>query len=195
MQGTKGTGDNGASNKLADLSTQAFNQSSPFLSQLFGAGSDIMKTGGTNSMIPFITQLVQGLKSTLSQTMQDTQARLGMTRSAGTPFGQRILAQTELQGQQGIAQAGPNAAMQFLNPIISAATNNQNTAVGGLGASANANANVLSSQNSAYSNILSSMIGAVGTAAGAAGGAMVGGPPGAVAGGAAGSQVQNFVRA
>ena len=78
---------------------------SPFLGALANAGQDILKTGGTQSLIPFISQMIQNMKSALSNTMQSTQNRLGQVRQAGTPFGQRLLTGTQLQGESDIAKA------------------------------------------------------------------------------------------
>lgn len=158
MQGSKGPGDNAASQTLAKLSEQLFNIWSPFTKSTAKAGQDIWKTGGTSSQIPLIQQLIQSLKSGLSHTMSDTQGRLGMTRQSGTPFGQRILAETQLQGEEGIAKAGPEAGMSLLEHIMNMGAGGTSASIGGLGSAASADASVLGSQNQAYSQILSAMI-------------------------------------
>lgn len=158
MDGTKGPGDNPASTTLAKLSQQLFNIWAPTQKAAAGTTTDLLKTGGSNTTTPIIQNLIQSLRSGLSRTMVDTQQRLGMTRQAGTPFGQRILAETQREGQAGIAEAGPNMAMQMLSLLMPAATGGTGQAIQGVSSAAQANAGVLESQNRAYSDILSAMI-------------------------------------
>ena len=103
--------------------------------------------------------------------MVDTQGRMGMVRQAGTPFGQRILAETQRSGEADIASAGPEMAMKMLSMLLPTMTGGSSTASSGLGSAAGANAQVIGSQNDAYSRIMSSVIGSMGDAMKTVGGA------------------------
>lgn len=158
MQGTKGTGANPSSSLLDAISQQLFNIWAPTQKKAAGAATDLLTTGGTGTTVPLIANLIQNLRSGLSRTMVDTQGRLGMARQAGTPFGQRILAETQREGQSEIAGAGPQVGMEFLKTLLGMSTGGAGQAVSGLSATSAANAGVLESQNRAYGDIMSAMI-------------------------------------
>lgn len=162
MSGTRSIGESPSTMQLNQNSNALFQNWFPLMQQLSGAGQDIMKTGGTQATIPLISNMIQNMRSALSNTMQSTQQRLGQTRQAGTPFGQRLLAQTQLQGETGIAQAGPMTSMDFLKTILGVGSAGTGQAQSGMGSAAQSESNIISSENRAYSEVLSSMIGAAG---------------------------------
>lgn len=77
--------------------------------------SEALRTGGIGAQIPIIGQAVGNAKEATSQAMQGTTDELSRSGLARSPYGQRILAQTGMQGAQDVAKLPTDIAQNFIN--------------------------------------------------------------------------------
>lgn len=141
--------------KLSQLGQQLFNETSGVRGTMLQQGEEALKTGGIGAQIPMITRALDASRSQLSTDLQSTSDDLAKHRLVGTPFGQSIMQNARVLGNQGISQIPTNfaqGAIAQLPGFISALTGQ---GMGGMGQAASAQSNVTSSYNNAYSQILS----------------------------------------
>ena len=124
--------ENQAAKQQADVSQQWMNQITPFMSQLMGQGTDLLKTGGMSSASPMLNTMTQAAKSAYSKGKQSTVDSMAKYRLAGTPFGQRILADQSMAGESSIASVAPNFYQWFLPIAANAGVGAGNTAMSGM---------------------------------------------------------------
>lgn len=86
---------------------------SEFMRQL----SEALRTGGIGAQIPIIQQAVSGANQATSQALRGTEASLASSGLAGTPYGQRTLAETRMSGAQQAARIPTDYAQQFIGGI------------------------------------------------------------------------------
>lgn len=92
-----------------------FGQAKPVQKELFGQTLEALRTGGVGAQIPIIQRTVESQKQALSGSLKDLEGGLAGSNLAGTPFGQRILAQTAMQGRQEISNVPTAFAQQFIS--------------------------------------------------------------------------------
>lgn len=76
--------------------------------------SEALRTGGIGARIPQIQATVEQARSGFSRAVRDTEASLQRSGLAGTPFGQRTLADLRLSGEQQISQIPAGIAAQAI---------------------------------------------------------------------------------
>lgn len=118
----------------------------PFLQSVFGQANQLSRTGQITQQHSLLGTLMESAKSGVAKGRQATQDILGRGRMAGTPFGQRILADQAMAGESQIAQVTPNFYQWFLPTAINAATGNAATSMQGLSGASSAEAQRISSQ-------------------------------------------------
>lgn len=84
-----------------------------FENQLLSA----ITTGGVGAQLPIVSKSVEGSKQATSQAMEAMDERLSTTGLAGTPYGERARAGTQLQGEQATAAIPTNFAQQLISMI------------------------------------------------------------------------------
>lgn len=102
----------------------------PALQSYFGQATEAMRTGGTQAKIPLIQQSVAASRSASSKALTDTEAALGTQKN--TPFGQQVLANTRLQGEQATRSIPVQIAEQLAGGAPQAGLTATGQAVGGL---------------------------------------------------------------
>ena len=142
--------------KVNAAGTQQFNQATPTISLLLSQFLEALKTGGITAQDPLSSRLLEAQKSQLAQGLTTTENDLGRTGNAKNPYGQGILANMSVQGEQGLSNIGTNLAQNFLSMFAPHITALQNAGLGGLGNAATAQGSVASNNNAANANILSS---------------------------------------
>ena len=130
----------------AGWSDQMMQHIAPFLASVIGQGNQLSRTGNIVQQNSLLGTLTESARSGVAKGRQATQDILGRGRLAGTPFGQRILADQAVQGEQSIAQVKPNFFQWFLPIALNAATGNAQTAQSGLSSASGAEAQRISSQ-------------------------------------------------
>jgi hypothetical protein len=108
---------------------------------------ELMQTGGVQSYNPIISSATEAVKRATSQAMKGTEASLATSGLAGTPYGERILAETGLQGSLTESQVASNTWNSLVAGIPSFATTVGGTATSALSSAAGTQANIISSQN------------------------------------------------
>jgi hypothetical protein len=107
-------------------------ESRPVRQEIFRQVTEALKTGGVGAQIPLITRAVESSRAATSRTLAETEASLGRSRLAGTPFGQRILAETRLGGETATAQIPTALAQQFTSVAPNLALGSAGTVISGL---------------------------------------------------------------
>ncbi|WP_447600230.1 hypothetical protein [Nitrospira sp. Nam80] len=141
----------------------------PFMRAVLGEGDSILRTGKGNFTNGLMNSVIESTKSGVARGRQTTMDALGRSRMAGTPFGQRILADQAMQGESQIAQVTPNFFQWFIPQVMNFATGNQASATQGLSGASGAEASRISSQVQAqgmyesqkaqnYGNMMTKMI-------------------------------------
>lgn len=138
--------ENQAAKQQSDVSQQWMNQITPFMSQLMGQGTDLLKTGGMSSASPMLNTMTQAAKSAYSKGKQSTVDSMAKYRLAGTPFGQRILADQSMAGESSIASVAPNFYQWFLPIAANAGVGAGNTAMSGMSSVTGAEASRINQQ-------------------------------------------------
>lgn len=152
--GGKGGG-NANNDTLANLSKSLFDETDPIRKDLLSQGEQGLSTGGVGALLPVISRAVESSKDALSNTLQDTQARLGTTGLAKSPYGQAILANTEREGNARTADIGPNMTMSFLSMLPSFITGASGQALQGQAAAAQNTQSGINTNTQAFADILS----------------------------------------
>lgn len=112
-------------------------ESRPVRQEIFRQVTEALKTGGVGAQIPLITRSVEASRAATSRTLAETEASLGRSRLSGTPFGQRILAETRLGGETAAAQIPTALAQQFTSVAPNLALGSAGTVISGLTNAAN----------------------------------------------------------
>ena len=148
MSGPKAQ-ENQYAKQQAEVSQQWMNQITPFMSSLMGQGTELLKTGGMTSASPMLNTMIQAAKSAYSKGKQSTVDQMAKYRLAGTPFGQRILADQTMAGESAVANVAPNFYQWFLPIVANAAVGAGNTAMGGMSSATGAEASRINTQTQA----------------------------------------------
>jgi len=134
-----GGGGKGGSQQFtqADPNISAFagevrEQSRPVREEIFRQVTEALKTGGVGAQIPLITRAVESTRAATSRALAETEASLGRSRLAGTPFGQRILAETRMGGEGAAALIPTTLAQQFTSVAPNLALGSAGTVIQGL---------------------------------------------------------------
>jgi len=136
----------------AGWADQTMNHISPFLYSVVGQANRLMRTGKSDLTDSLLGTLIEQQKTGVAKGLQASQDQLGRSRMAGTPFGQRILADQRISGAQSVASVFPNFVQWFLPQAMNFATGNQATAQQGLSSASGAEANRISSLTQAQGN-------------------------------------------
>ena len=182
---------------LGQYARLLFNETARLRNELTAQGLEALQTGGISARLPIIARALEASKSAASQSRQQTIDSLARSNLAGTPFGQAILAQQEIQGNQHTADIPTQYASNVIGLIPQYITALTGQGITGLGGAASAQTGLYGSYNNAYgqtTNTLASkgFSAATGALSGAATGAAVGGPWGAAIGGIAGAAKSFF---
>lgn len=186
--------------QVDDLGSYArllFNETAGLRQEFTDQGLEALQTGGINAKIPIIARALEASRGAMSRSRQTTHDSLARSNLAGTPFGQSILAQQEITGNQQIADIPTQYASNFVSLLPQYISTLTGQGVTGLGGAASAQTGLYGSYNNAYGQTTNTLASkgfdaATGAMSGAATGAMVGGPWGAVVGGLAGAAKSFF---
>lgn len=114
-------GKGGTKSALAQGAQQAFRQQRQLfrtarpIQKEFGAQTlEALRTGGVGAQIPIIQRAVEQTRQAGAQGLRATEESLAQRNLGGTPFGERILAQTRQQGRLAAAQIPTQFAQQFI---------------------------------------------------------------------------------
>lgn len=165
---------------LGQMARALFNETSALRKEYQGQSLEALKTGGIGAQIPIIARALEASKSAASQSRQQTVDSLSRSNLAGTPFGQAILAQQEIQGNQHTADIPTQYAQSFISQIPSFITALTGQGIQGQQGAAQNEVSLYNSYNqgvSSFNNMLGGKVFDFGTQAimGAMGGAMGGG--------------------
>lgn len=105
--------------QLGQMARALFNETAGLRKEYMGQSMEALKTGGIGAQIPIIARALEASKSATSQSQQMTQDSLGRSGLIGTPFGQSILAQQIMQGNQHTADIPTQYAQNFISQIPS----------------------------------------------------------------------------
>lgn len=75
---------------------------------------EALRTGGVGARTPIVQRSVENARLSNSMSLRSTQASLGRSNLAGTPFGQRMLAQQMQQGRYAESQIPIAYAQQLI---------------------------------------------------------------------------------
>jgi hypothetical protein len=123
-----------------DISRRQMEFAQPAIEQLGQHAKSLMAGGGISTYNPMIEMMKSNLQSGYSRARQSTMDSLGRGRMAGTPFGQRILADQAFQGETAVANVAPNFYQWFLPMALNTLTGNANIGMQGMNASTGAEA-------------------------------------------------------
>ncbi len=175
---------------LGQMARALFNQTAGLRSEYLKQSEEALKTGGINAQIPIIARALEHSRQAQSQSRQTTTDNLARTGLAGTPFGQSILAQQEMTGNQQIADIPTNYAQHFISQIPAFITSMTGQGMQGQAGASQNETQLYSSYNNAYGQVMPTIIsqglGMAGKIAGAAAGGMMGGMGGGAMGGMGG---------
>lgn len=138
--GGKGSQSTESSNDLNDIARQFFAETSPLRRNLIGQFDEALTTGGVDARIPLISRSQEQSRQATSNSLRQIDDQLAQNNLAGTPFGERIRAETLQSGEQSTAQIPTNIVMQMLQQIPGFVTGSNQTVVTGLGQAAGAEA-------------------------------------------------------
>ena len=139
-------------------SHQAFAAGMPGMKTILSQLMEALTTGGIHAQIPLISRMLEQGKSGLATSLTDTQNDLGRYGLAKSPFGQGVLANARIAGEQNIANIGPSMAQKFIEMFGGAPQGLVNSGVSGESAAASAQSGVAQSANQGYASILSAAI-------------------------------------
>src|SRR3990170_1667452 len=92
----------------------AYMQNTKAASQLAGAQvAEALQTGGVSARIPLIQQSIEASRQGASRALAGTRENLGMVGLENSPWGQAIMAQTRIQGEQATNLIGPQMAAEI----------------------------------------------------------------------------------
>ena len=151
-------GKNEAADKQAQLSQEMFNTWKPMQESLAGQGNQLLQTGGISELIPLLAKMMEATRSGFSKAQQATTDSLGRGRMGATPFGQRILADQRMAGEQQVGMVAPNFYQQMLPMIINAMTGNTAVAQQGMSSTSMAESNRRSAEVQAQGQFMTKMI-------------------------------------
>jgi hypothetical protein len=82
--------------------------------QLLSQITEALRTGGIGAQIPIIQQSVSNANQALGDTLTQTQGGLASSGLGRTPYGARIMAETQRAGNADIARIPTDAAKEFI---------------------------------------------------------------------------------
>lgn len=144
--------------QLGAIAKQLYNDTSSVRNTMLKQGEEALKTGGIGAQIPMITRALDQSRSQLSTDLASTKEDLAKYRLVGTPFGQSILQNAQVVGNQGISQIPTNFAQGMIAQLPGFVSALTGQGMSGMGQAASAQSNVTSSYNNAYSQILSAAV-------------------------------------
>jgi hypothetical protein len=137
-KGGKGGSQTPSSQALEEISRAMFAETTPMRQEFWRQAESILKTGGTGAYAPLISRAVESTRRATSETMRGLDERLAVMGLAGTPFGERVRAETARAGEAEAARI-PAATFQSMLPmIVNAMLGQGQTVVTGLGSAAGA---------------------------------------------------------
>lgn len=157
-----------ASKALEAIATQTFEESTPARQELLSQFLEGLRTGGVEARIPIVQRGVEESRAATSGALRQLDEQLALTGMAGTPFGQRIRAETLTAGEQAASRIPLDVIQQFLSQVPGFVTGQQQISVSGLGQAGAAQANVQSAQIAAFAQLMSALTGAGGRVGSAA---------------------------
>lgn len=176
--------------QLSSMARALFNQTAGLRKEYTNQSLEALKTGGITAQIPIIARALEHSRRAQSQSRQTTTDNLARTGLVGTPFGQSILAQQEITGNQQIADIPTNYAQSFINQIPNFVSTMTGQGIQGQGQASSNEVQLYGSYNNAYGQVMPTIIsqglGMAGKIAGAAAGGMMGGMGGGAMGGIGG---------
>lgn len=127
-----GSSSSGGGNLFQGFAQQFMKDSSLTQSKIFDQLNALMTGGNTDTTSALLSNVLEGSKSAASRTTDQTKQQLAQKGLAGTPFGEQILATTQMQGAQGTANATNQARQQMLQQFLNAFLTQQQGVLGGL---------------------------------------------------------------
>lgn len=131
--GGKGTTtqESSSANALATIARGFAKETEGVRKGLIEAMQEVLKTGG--SKIPIISEAVDSSRRASSRAFSETYAKLAQSDLAGTPFGEKILAEQRQTGEQNVATTQESLAQSIFNSISNFVLGQSQTATAGLG--------------------------------------------------------------
>jgi hypothetical protein len=127
---------------------------------IYGDVEDV-KTGGGTAWLPAIQKAMEQSRRATSRAMTGTTESLAKTGLVGTPFGQRILAGTRLEGEQATGAVPGQVTAQLLQMLPGFITGQGQTVVSGLGSAAGAQATTMAAERKAEAAEFAALMGAL----------------------------------
>lgn len=102
---------------LAQMGEQAFWEANPTYKNYLNMLNQILQTGGTGVGIPLIQQSTAAARQGLSQSTAAANQQLAAMGLASDPTSRNVTNMMNTQGEQQIAEIGPNLSMQLLTGL------------------------------------------------------------------------------
>lgn len=118
--------------QLGRLATKLLRESSPVRQELLGQQLEALRTGGVGARIPIIQNAVAASKQATGDAVQNTQSQLATQSLGGTVFGNRLLQEAKMSGDQATARIPTDYASTIIKGIPSFISQITNLASGNL---------------------------------------------------------------
>lgn len=119
MSGGKSSGSNSSStfSPYAPILAQFGKTALPLYKELSSQAGEALRTGGINAQIPLINRSLDEARGAFSKSFENTRQALARTGLGKSGFGQSMLADLGMQGENAVSQIPTNVASQFIAGI------------------------------------------------------------------------------
>jgi hypothetical protein len=162
-----GKGGGGASTSgsqaLENLTSQLTAESAPSRQEMFRQVLEGLQTGGIGARIPIVSAGQEASRLATSRALQGTTESLSRSRLVGTPFGERVLAETRMAGELETAGIPTRDTARIIETFPGIATGTATPIIGGLGSLAQTQASMVNTQTAAKASQTGAMLSAGGS--------------------------------
>ena len=161
-KGSRSQAQTTGSQALESIALQIESESRPSRQEMFRQVLEGLRTGGIGARIPIVSAGQEASRLATSRALQGTTESLVRSRLAGTPFGERVMAETRLAGEMETAGIPTRETARIIELFPGIATGTSVPVITGLGQASASQAQLASAQTAGKASMTSALLGAGG---------------------------------
>lgn len=151
------------SQALENLTAQIGQETGPVRQEMFRQVLEGLQTGGIGARIPIVSAAQEQSRLATSRALQGTTESLSRGQLVGTPFGERVLAETRLAGEMDTATIPTRETARIIETFPGIATGTAVPILSGLSSLSQSQASMANAQTAAKASQTSAMLAAGGS--------------------------------
>lgn len=143
-----------SSKTASKISRAQWTAMEPLYSDFVNQMLELLQTGGISAQVPMISNAVEQNRTAASNALVDLDKRLAQMGLAGTPFGERVRGETQMQGELAVSQTPFDVYRQLLSMLPGFLTGQGNTIMTGLNTATQGAIGAQQNSNQAMNNMM-----------------------------------------